>query len=129
MIKRCAMAILAALAVAGCGSDDATQCTGTTCVCPADKTCSPECDSTMPGCDVMCQSGSSCDVTCEAMGDCDVSCGAADSCDVDCNSGTCDVECPMSGCTVTNCLGEGCEVHCFEGATPIHDNTTVTCPG
>lgn len=95
---RLGSALVLAFALAACGSP-AKICSGTSCDCPSDQSCSFDgCSASTDSCKYNCQSGSTCSGTCGS--NCNVTCGGK-SCthtvgagsSVTCSSGTCNITC------------------------------------
>jgi hypothetical protein len=120
------VALVFALAVAACGSNDI--CSSDHCVCTAQDTCVHDCTQGGLDCHVECGGAQTCDVGCVPGENCHVECNQGKSCDVDCGGANdCHVACPPSGCTVKRCEGD-CIVTCGLTTPATRNGTTATCP-
>ncbi len=112
------VSILALVLGLGLTACEPEYCSGTSCVCPANTTCSfHACDPKTQSCQLRCEAGSTCDGTCGPG--CNVQCEgksctveAGEGSDILCSAGTCNVTCTGT-CRVA---GSGATVTCKNGA-------------
>jgi len=132
--RRMRWLVVVGMCLAACSSQTDLHCTGATCTCPADSSCTLDPEVCGPtGCTFTCGAGSTCTGRCGDL--CNVSCERDSSCGISVARGgmiacaahtDCDVTCAQD-CVATCAAGSHCTIRCATDVAQRVFTDTASC--